>query len=796
MVAPGTTTLLLSKVEKWRTSALSDFATALATANNDTFRTNIDNTKRFFTEAGNSWQGAAYDAAYDRIGEDHTQASKVWAYVDDLVTEVNAAASTVESYRNVLLGKVNEARAAGLTVADNWVVAEKEGVSASTLQSHQDAINSALWPFFDAVATACTKISEAAEFVRIAGDLFGSDIDVADTKSQGGRIGSEDGRAVADAARNHDTAKLDEIASHLPTYALTPDQIQALSNGQDVPTMPAELQDYYKEFFAGAGKDGLLALNDRLDAQASSGSPTSAAAVTQQRALADGMMAITNEHLGTGRGPDGKLTSAGSYTNLPPDIRQLVSGREQEHDPSKGSSPEALRQRFEDRARFADLLSKADPDMSGGRTFSTEIARQGASMAQYIEGADKTSNGAMPPGFRDGDHDKIKDASAKLLSAGTRNHEASYQLLTGRDPYTGNAIPDDLSFGAQGNEYAATGDYDAKKFTNFVFGHDWGDQGKLPATLFDWTADHTHDQGAEGDLARKTIGALPDVFAPKNGDRLLTTESGTTVFQQSADAFNKNPELANSLARVAASNIDAFSGVATSAHAAPPAVPLELKDSERLLFLASQTNEGRVTLDLARQTYDNAALYQLTHGAGSDPTAADDIIKKIAGLDAHIDDAGRNAIIYQHNNDVAAQNEQAQHAHDDRQKIGNTVKGLVDNIPVPGGAAVNTVKGLAEDPLYDAFMEGINPDPTPAKVQYPDKEAAWRFGDSKFGDHLDEAIARSEQPPSSQQRVDIVNTYERVYNDIVAANLVTNNNDLDQLATGGAQAPNSSEGTK
>ncbi|MGV9675273.1 hypothetical protein ACWDSJ_08330 [Nocardia sp. NPDC003482] len=172
-VAPCTTTLLLAKVEKWRTSALSDFATALATANSDTSRTNIDNPKRFFTEAGNSWQGAAYDW----VGEDHIQASKVWAYVDDVVTEVNPAAPTVESYRNVLLAKVNEARSASLTVADNWLVAEKDGVSARVVQSHQDAISGALRPFFDAVATACTKIGEAAEFVRISGDLFGSDID-------------------------------------------------------------------------------------------------------------------------------------------------------------------------------------------------------------------------------------------------------------------------------------------------------------------------------------------------------------------------------------------------------------------------------------------------------------------------------------------------------------------------------------------------------------------------------------------------------------------------------------------
>ncbi|MDR7169838.1 hypothetical protein J2W56_003582 [Nocardia kruczakiae] len=399
MVAPGTTSLLRSQVEKWSVTALADLGAAIATANNDTFLVNIDNTKKFFTDAGNSWQGVAYNAAYDRVGEDHDQARRVWAYVDDLATAIKTAASDIDSHRTVLIGKVAEASEAGLRVADNWVVCEKEGVAADVITSHQDAINGAFHPFSDAVSTACTKIAEAAELVRAAGDLFGSDLDVNDASTQSGRLGDEDGKEAADAAKNGDQAKLDEVASHLPTYVLTPDQIQALSEGKDVPTLPAEVQDYYKHFFNSAGKDGLLALNDHLQEQATAtpDHPASTVAASQQRALADGMMAITNEHLGTGTGPDGKLTSAGAYTNLPPDIRQVLSGRAEERNSDGTPSPNANRQTMLDKARLANLLSKSDPNMVGGTTFSMEAARQGASLANYVDNVDKNTNGVMPP---------------------------------------------------------------------------------------------------------------------------------------------------------------------------------------------------------------------------------------------------------------------------------------------------------------------------------------------------------------------------------------------------------------
>ncbi|MFI7192761.1 hypothetical protein ACIBQ0_23760 [Nocardia nova] len=791
MVAPGTTSLLRPNVEKWNTAALTDFATAISTANNDTFQVNIDNTKKFFTDAGNSWQGAAYNAAYDRIGEDHDQARKVWAYVDDLCTAIKTGAADIDSHRTVLMNKVADATAAGLRVADNWVVCENDGVAADVITTHQDAINAAFHPFSDAVAGACTKIAEAAELVRSAGDLFGSDLDVNDAGTQGGRLGDEDGREAADAARNGDQAKLDEVAAHLPTYVLTPDQIQALSEGKDVSTLPAEVQDYYRHFFNAAGKDGLLALNDHLQEQATATSdhPASTVAAAQQRALADGMMAITNEHLGTGTGPDGKLTSPGAYTNLPSDIRQVLSGRAEERNSEGTPSPGANRQAMMDKARLANLLSKSDPNMLGGTTFSMEAARQGASLANYVDNVDKNMGGVMPPGFQDGDKDALRNAASQLLGTGVRNHVADYQLMTGLDATTGAKIPDDLSFGAQGDKYLAHGDYDPQKFNSVVFGHDWGDQGKVASNLYGWTADHAHEQGPEGDLARKTMSALPSVFAPHDGDKLITDKDGKQLFQQTVENFNKNPELANALARVDASNIDAFSQVGSDPHAPKPAAPMEVRDAQRMAFLASQTREGRETIDLARQTYDNATLYSITHGGTAGDVSAQDAIQKMASLDGIVGDAQRNALIYQDHSHVADENEQAQKSHDDKQEIGDKVKKVVDMIPVPGGKVVGTVKDFAEDPAYKALMEGVNPKPTPQTVQYPSVLQVEKDGQQDFRDRLDSFNAASGQPLDQSVLDNYRTKYDVEYQATVSGDQVHDNDSLDQLVTGGAQAP-------
>ncbi|QIS18206.1 hypothetical protein [Nocardia terpenica] len=771
-------------------SALTDLAKAFSTDNDDTFFTQIDGAKKFFTDA-TSWRGASHDAAYNRVAEDHDQARKVGNYVDDLVTAINQAASDIDSHRTVLLGKVADAEAAGLTVHDNWTV---HGPDADTdlIHTHQAAIDGAYHPFTDAVSTAATKISEAAELVRAAGDLFGSDLDVKDAPAQGGRLGAEDGAAAAAAAKSNDPAAWAQVASHLPANGLTPDQMQALEQGKDVPTLPAEVQDYYREFFNNAGKDGVLGLNQYLDGQAQGGNTMAA---SQQRALADGMVVLTNEHVGTGRTPDGKLVSPGSYTNLPPSMRQLISGR-WEDDTGVIKSDNGVPQRMQQREQLANLLSKTDPGVVGGKTFSMEVARQGASLAHYLNDADTVNHGNLPPGMPADAKPKLDTAASQLLGLGTRNHEADYQLLTGKDSQTGAPIPSDLSFGANGDQYHPTGNYDPSKFTSSVFEHQWGDKGKAASGLFEWTGSETHDPGAEGDLARKTMAALPSVLAPTHTDdlthreALVTAPDGKTVFQHMADSFNKNPEFANSLARVSAGNLDAFAYAGDKVAADPhPAVPLELRDSQRLLMLASQTDQGRQTLDLARQQYETAALYQVTHNPGGVAPDPESFLKRLAGLDAHIDAATNNAVSYQAGNQVAQHNAQAMQSYTTTKDIADSTKKLVDAIPIPGGPFVGAVKNIGEDHAYQALLNEIDPQPKPGKLQFPDVGDMQNNAHNNFENRLDSLLQNGGQLPPETKRSDYVSAYEYEYNARTSAQLARNSSDLEQLATGGAQAP-------
>jgi hypothetical protein len=265
------------------------------------------------------------------------------------------------------------------------------------------------------------------------------------------------------------------------------------------------------------------------------------------------------------------------------------------------------------------------------------------------------------------------------------------------------------------------------------------------------------------------------------------------VFQHSADNFNKNPELANALARVSASDIDAFALVDKDQGAPSAAVPFTVDDAQRMAFLSSQTADGRTTLDMARQQYDDATLYQMTHGGSAGGVNPHDAARQLAGIDAYVDNAERNAQIYQHANDVAQHNQQAQDSHDSKQEIGDDVKKLVDTASLPGGPVAGAVRGIAEDKAYKELMDTINPQPTPQTVQYPSLGQVELDGDQKFHDTLD-AFAKSGSTPLDMN--DVRDAYRYSYNTVVNNGLVKNNSDLDQLATGGAQAPDNPSQTK
>ncbi|MEV3964709.1 hypothetical protein AB0M34_28120 [Nocardia sp. NPDC050193] len=110
-----------SQLERWDLTAMQDWADTLDTINEQAMQA-IDSTRNYFTDAGTQWQGAAYDAAYERASEDHDQSRRVYYEISDVPALIKDAATDLASLRGVLRGKVDDAVEAGLRVDDDWSV--------------------------------------------------------------------------------------------------------------------------------------------------------------------------------------------------------------------------------------------------------------------------------------------------------------------------------------------------------------------------------------------------------------------------------------------------------------------------------------------------------------------------------------------------------------------------------------------------------------------------------------------------------------------------------------------------
>ncbi|MGK8508656.1 hypothetical protein ACRS5S_11515 [Nocardia asiatica] len=723
MLSPG-------EVERWDLGALDAWTGKLAESRS-TLAEQLDSARKHFDEVRHDWQGVAYDAAYNRVGQDHDQGKKLGYEIDELIDILTRGVGAIAGFRDTLLAKLNDARAAQLTVDDTWKVLDKEGVDPEEIRTHQDAINGAFSPFRDAVEDLAKQIGDQALEIRSGGDLLGSSLDVADADTQAARFGKQDGKALADAARTGDTAAIDAIASDMPEHVLSPDELRRLAAGEEVSTVPASVQDYYKALYQEAGKDGILALNQRLLEREQAGDPVAA---MKRDNLANSLMVVSNEKIGSG-------TRRGSYADLPPGIRELVSGRYEERDDTVIDGQRPVKDQMLQQAAFAELLTQANPGYEPGQTLGIELGRQSASLAEYVEASEKDWHG-YPPGFDKGDLDKVEAASRQFLETSTRNNESSYALLTGKDPSTGQDIPGDLSFGATDNLYNPQ-NFDPQKFTSTVFSHEWDDDGKTAAGLYEWIADGTDEPGQEGLLAKRALAELPNVFAPEELDdsgrpKLKAGEDGT-VFEDNAKAFVTNPKLADGLSHVLATNMETYiSPDPTSTVIVDnPLVPgdqahvtFDKTDADRLLFLGSQSETGRFNLEVARQTYEAEMLDRAITEGGGDPQKWLSIhAPELATLDARITNASLNALTYQMEKTADDDFTAKQETYEMRQKVGDIVKSLtLDNLELPGRTPVsmigNQVLEVAKEEGYNAAMEKFNPEPEKEYPTYPDRSRA------------------------------------------------------------------------
>ncbi|GGK40638.1 TPR repeat region-containing protein [Nocardia camponoti] len=462
-----------SQVDAWNTAKLSEWATAIDT-NVAAYEAKLGTITGQFANA--QWTGKAKDAAADRFTEEDTQGRYLSIEIRDIAAALRAADTRLANERRILLGRVADAEHDAespirLKVDEKWAVSADGTVSddearqkvVERLNHHQGLINTAYYSMMTAASEAATAISTAAQEVRVRGDQFGSGVDATDDDfSRSGLLGEEDGKRVRDAGDKYgkiDNAILDEVASHLPVGVLTDEQLTALAAGGEVSTLPASVQDYYREFYKAAGTDGVIALSERLKEQELAGNVTAAG---RRDSLANGLMVLSNEKIGTGRNPDGSLQSPGSYQNLPKEIRDVISTRVT----GPGGDGNALGYPqvsdwnkavfLADSAKLSDLIGEANPGYTPGTEFGREMIRQASTLGQL-----------------DPDNPALESTMRDYVEAGARNHTSMTQLLTGH---------------TEPGEVPLDKDYDPNKVMKPLLQYDWSDSkpdGSAPE-MFSW----------------------------------------------------------------------------------------------------------------------------------------------------------------------------------------------------------------------------------------------------------------------------------------------------------------------
>ncbi|WP_435591961.1 hypothetical protein [Nocardia sp. bgisy118] len=615
------------QVTDWKPFKLSEWAAEMET-DTQGYETQLARMITHFT--GTTWSGKAHDAAADRFTEERTQGLRLVQEIKDIANALRAADTRLSDERATLLGRVTDAENDAecplpLVVTEKWVVSanasgfhlsgEDQQKVKDRVLHHQGLINAAYYAMQNAASEASAAISAAAQEVRVRGDLIGSGLDAEVAPSDAGKLGNQDGSKLAEWANTpehqRNPALLAEVANQLPTHALTDEQLKILSEGGEVDTLPASVQEYYKELYKTGGKEGILGLSEYLQEQEEAGNPEAA---TQLDSLANGLMVISNEDIGTGRGDDGKLTGTGSYENVPKEFRELLEAKRTDinpigTDPSKAQSPTVLlQQQHEDTSALAALLSESNPGYEPGTQLGTKMYEKAADMVQDQ--------------YTWNDRD---EAAAAFANLGGRNDDSAHQIWSGE---------------GMGDKY------DREETVRALLGYEnWPDEGKGASTLIDRITEESQlpADDPRGDRGRK---ALSDM------DWMLDQHNDSKVFEQMKQSFAGNDELSNAMSRAVANNLEAVSspnqlpGYKQTDVTPDGRVFWDADTADKFMQLGSFTNESRLNLQTAVEEYRVA---QLTNALSGDPSQLTNMLSSsdVGALTGRMDSAMWDALIYQ-----------------------------------------------------------------------------------------------------------------------------------------------------
>ncbi|GEM33556.1 hypothetical protein NN3_45630 [Nocardia neocaledoniensis NBRC 108232] len=131
-----------SELDRWDLDGLQAWVNKLKSVN-DGFLESITSSRNYFGEVASSWQGVAYNAAYERVDEDFEQSRRIFYEIEDVPTAAQSSVTNLWLLRRAALDKYSDATLAGYAVSDDWIVSgsDKGSVSRSDCQA---ALNIAL----------------------------------------------------------------------------------------------------------------------------------------------------------------------------------------------------------------------------------------------------------------------------------------------------------------------------------------------------------------------------------------------------------------------------------------------------------------------------------------------------------------------------------------------------------------------------------------------------------------------------------------------------------------------------
>ncbi|GAD83971.1 hypothetical protein FEK33_06305 [Nocardia asteroides NBRC 15531] len=712
-----------ANVDAWKPAKLSEWAQELE---DDTTAYEAQLGSMLTHFQGTGWQGAAYLAAYDRFHEENDQGRRLSIEIRDIATALRNADSRLSGERDALLRRVADAETdaecpVGLTVDDSWKVAAKPYTESDytdeqkqkikdRITHHQGLIDTGKTSLLTAVGEAITAINAASDEVRVRGDQLGNGLDVpTPTTVDVAALGRQDGETIADGKLSD--AEIAQITARLDQAGLTPEQLEALANGQEV-TVPASTMTYLENLYDKAGRDGLIDLADRL---VMNGSPE---ALELRSNLADGLLTLSNEDVVT-KDTTGAIVNRGGWDQLHPEVRELIGTRPGLNDSPDGNTsdlPDDYRSGFfkpnmdewagvqaytKDMRGFGQFLASSDQAYIPGERFGVELDRQAANLAYITDngGYEKYTGQDNEPEWLQRNELSAND----LLSVGARNNDSSYALLTGNgsEELFGKDVP--------GQSYEK---YDPQVVRG-IFQHDWVDNGTAAGQMINWVGTESHEVGADGKLttdalqARETLTHLPDLLTPREEvddpdddkpDRHRSGGIDVEEFQKIELGFVNNPELARGLSVAMGSNLQSWDNHLSPGTAYLPEhgeAQLAVTDANRLLYLASQSEGGRLTLEMARSAYEtdilNSAFTQNEMPPGK---YLEQHLSSLATLDGRISNAAANALTFQDQNTVQDYNNAQQEIYDNKKAAAK----LVDQI-IMGSVDVGLdyTKGLTQD---------------------------------------------------------------------------------------------------